>query len=372
MGLLNFLFGNKKKKKTTSKSHETYTGKVEYKTNVYTNEEINPIYREKLDIGLLPGQIVLLDWIDGKSNDSSFPGYFEYQYGIEPARTVNTLLSSGYLRESTPIESVSSLRVPEIKEILKSKDLKVSGKKADLISRIEENFDSEEVKPFLKTSSFKITDFGNDVLKRYYYIVPAHKYSSQDGTYNVATVLQYMNSIGSDEKPSNDEIAWSLYTKAYAKYKKEGSYGLMRNTIFSMAEQLQKENKSEEAITFYFRVFILDLSGSSNSEYLAWPELLTIAPGLISRVQTILEKNNINAIDIYFDEAWNMSNKDVPFHYFDKNTVYEFLLEALENDNGDLSSINSSIFHKAKIIFDNIEPSSFERKYGLKYPNWKL
>ncbi|GIN71187.1 hypothetical protein J14TS2_16620 [Bacillus sp. J14TS2] len=371
MGILNFLF-KKKPLKISNPSSTNEITNIEFNVEKITKNEINPIYLEELGAGVLPGEVVLLDWIGSRSNNSAFPGYYEYQYGIDPKKSVNKLIQKGYIRKSTPLESVSSLKVPDIKGILKTKKLMVSGKKVDLISRIEENFSSEEIKPFIKEQSFKLAEPGSNILKMYYYIVAAHKYNSNDGTYNVATAIQYMNSLSHDNKPTNSEISWSLYQSAYIKFKRERSYGLMRNTIFKMAEQLQRENSTDKSVVYYLRVFILDLSGMSNSSYVQLPKLLTIAPGIISRIKATLNENITKDVSQYFNKSWAITCEEIPFHYFDKDTCYGLLLETLEVEDSDFSLINSKIINKATVVLKKIDPSTFEIKYGLIIPDWSI
>lgn len=126
--------------------------------------DIHPVYKRKLPNGLLPGEIILLDWINGKKKTEAFPGYFDYQYGIDARASLKKLMEHGYLEYATPEDSLVSLKVPELKEILKTKDLKVSGKKAELIERIKEHFSPDEISEYVKQPTIKLTAKGNKSL----------------------------------------------------------------------------------------------------------------------------------------------------------------------------------------------------------------
>ena len=79
-----------------------------------------------LEEDLLPGEIILLEWSNHKSEHASIPAYFEYDYGLNAAIDRQKLIRLGYLTVASPSESLESLRVPELKDILR----KAIGKKA--------------------------------------------------------------------------------------------------------------------------------------------------------------------------------------------------------------------------------------------------
>lgn len=365
------LFKSIKEMFTKSSSKQEASASVEFSAKISSSvSEINPVYLKPLDNGLYPGEVILMDWLNGKSESDKFPGYFEFGYGINPMNSRAELVSNGYLREEKGLSAIPSLKVNELKDILRTKELKISGKKVELIDRINKNFTSDEVEPFVDGVSYSLTDKGKNLLEELYYIVPAHKLGSKDNVYDVASAIQYVNSLSGGEKPNNNQISWALFQKAYIKYKSENSYGLMRNVVHSMAAQLQRENNQERSFIFYLKIFILDLSGTSNSDYLESPKLLTLAPGIISRIKTL--ESNLKSDDTqrYFEEAWEDIIEEIPFHYFEKGVVFEYLLTSLRIGDDELQSLNTKIINHGTEIFNNINPKEFEEKYKLKYPYW--
>lgn len=76
------------------------------------------------------------------------PGYFDKDYGMpslrEPAPTaVERFIQQGYPRPSPVEEKLEALRVPELKAALKRCQLKVSGRKSELIERLVREAASE-------------------------------------------------------------------------------------------------------------------------------------------------------------------------------------------------------------------------------------
>ena len=82
----------------------------------------------------------------------------------ENGSLIKRLFSNGFLRLSTLQENLKKeFLLPELKEILKENDLKVSGKKDDLIERIISNIDPEKLQnPKSKLERILLTDKGRD------------------------------------------------------------------------------------------------------------------------------------------------------------------------------------------------------------------
>ena len=142
-----------------------------------------------LEEDLLPGEIILLEWSNHKSKHASIPAYFEYDYGLNAAIDRQKLIRLGYLTVASPSESLESLRVPELKDILRSNSQKLSGKKLELIQRITENIDENLYSSAIPIRCLVCTQDGDKLLKKYSHLVWAHKHNSKDGIINVANAL---------------------------------------------------------------------------------------------------------------------------------------------------------------------------------------
>lgn len=348
-------------KKKSADMSVSNSASITPKVSINFEREIHPVNLKKLPNGLLPGEVILLDWIEDKMLNANFPGYFEYTYGINAEKSAQLVLEEGYLRYSTPIESLSSLKVPALKEILKSKNLKVSGAKKELINRIETNFSSDEVSNHIDNPSLKLTSKGEEVFKEYYYIVPAHKNGSDDGIYNVAEAIKYVKT--KDYRPNNGDISWALFQNAYEINHKNENYGLTRKTIMNMARQLQREKKHQDALFHYLRVFIYDLSGLGNGRYLEDPEYTTVPLGIsriIENLKVSLELNE-DQLREKFNQAWSIARQELPFHYLDEETTFQCLLACLAEQPDYVQEI-------LRQSFSLLDKDDFEKTYNISFP----
>ena len=112
--------------------------------------------------GLQPGEIVLLSYAPKfMTNQTEFPGYWLYEYGLDdPKAVLAGLFEKGFIDLAPPKETLNLFKVAELKKICAEHGLKVSGRKAELISRISDALTDEEVEKLLPARSYVLTESG--------------------------------------------------------------------------------------------------------------------------------------------------------------------------------------------------------------------
>lgn len=130
--------------------------------------------------GLYVAEILLLEYCSYGTYPhpkNGYPGFWWFEYGI---RNVGAKLKSleerGFIRMALPSETVHSLTISELKNILKFYNLPVSGKKIDLISRILNNLSDNDLSNFILESKYKLTPFGKTELDENKYVLIMHKH----------------------------------------------------------------------------------------------------------------------------------------------------------------------------------------------------
>ncbi|MCY8436307.1 SAP domain-containing protein [Bacillus haynesii] len=360
MGIFNFL---KKAIVGEGSQHNTvsYTKSLPNESISYS---IDPILLKKFPNGLLPGELVLINWIEGKTINAKYPRYFETTYGIEAKQSLEKLQNEGYIKEASPIESLTALKLPELKGILKTKELKLSGKKADLISRIGENYSSDEIESFIENRMIRVTDKGKKVLEEYYYIVPAHRYDSKDGVYNVANAIRHVSKL--NYKPGNGDISWALFQRSYMEHAVKFQYGLMTIDIRNMAEQLRREKRYKDALFHYLRVFIMGTSGLGNSNHLSHPNYMMYDIPSRHIIEQLIETLNLDesALKVEFINVWDKT--ELKYHYLTLDECFQCLLYSFD-DNSD--EVKEALFNAYNRLNKEMDEKSFWDKYGLEFPN---
>ncbi|BDZ30587.1 minor capsid protein [Lactiplantibacillus sp. WILCCON 0030] len=161
-----------------------------------------------LESDILPGDIILMMWSNNKSINALPPLYFKYEFGIDPTTHRKKLISTGYLEKGSPSESLKSLLVPQLKEILRENKLPVSGRKQELITRIESQLKPEQYADKILDTYLVASPHGQALLNKYRNLTWAHKHNSKDGIINVpnaigTTITELQQKLKSSRSSSN-------------------------------------------------------------------------------------------------------------------------------------------------------------------------
>lgn len=132
--------------------------------------EVQPELLKKDDSGLIPGEIILLDWCSGKNTEKRFPNYFE-GYAVDVPISIDKLLNKNFLEYGNYYEQLNALTVAKLSEILKNHKIKSKGRKNELVQRILDN----DIHLSNIPKAFKLTDEGKKTLEYNEHIVSAHK-----------------------------------------------------------------------------------------------------------------------------------------------------------------------------------------------------
>lgn len=299
MGLFGFFKNNNKQNapKIRSKDIKTYPEIIDCISVTsavsLAENDINKIYSIKID-NLLIGEIILLNWTDGKPTDVLPPRYFAYTYGINHNNSIQLLKKEGLIRISTPSESLVALKVADLKNILSENDLKISGKKADLIQRIKDNLSEDRYSNKVK-SVWKKTNSGISICEKYQLLVWGHKNGQEHTAVNPATLLPFI-----DDSRTNEAIALSLLKDSFRKNIKELNYGLASNDLrYQIRLKVNSENY-DEALDLLIGCSIIEFTGVQNAGHgniYFWENhnyLITLKPNFVE----YQSKLNLNSFEI--------------------------------------------------------------------------
>ena len=180
--------------------------------------------------------------------------------------TVNKLkkqaTTDAFIELASPLIAASDLKVTELKDILKEHNLKVSGKKDDLIERLGENLSDDELKKHFKSKNYQISEKGLDFLTNNNYI----PYITGKKDISNALYPVEISKIFEEKEYSESEIHSKLlsYFKSMLdkKLKQElwVDYKLYSNAI---AQVLEDSDALKEALNIRFKIFLFDINNYS-------------------------------------------------------------------------------------------------------------
>lgn len=87
-------------------------------------------------MGLSVREILILDYFDGKPVHAKMPSYLYATYGSDADLCLDRLYADGWIRESTPRETVNMLPDKALSDFLKRYGLSGEGSHTELVRRI--------------------------------------------------------------------------------------------------------------------------------------------------------------------------------------------------------------------------------------------
>ena len=169
---------------------------------------------------------------------------------------ISKLLNENYMRVSDIKESIAYLTIPDLKEILRTKKLKLTGRKSELLDRIFENFSDDELKGYVKDRRYILTELGAEELKN----------NPPEGYYNVPKVdtETLIKNIIQEDAPSSTNINKKWYQKSWG-------IGILLLCVFPVGAYLlwkygEFNVKTKKILTGIFAVIFLIMMFSSGND----------------------------------------------------------------------------------------------------------
>lgn len=261
------------------------------------------------------GYVIFLNWANRKEilDQNEYPQYFYYDYGIINCSQFHIqLIKEGYLEKASLKTYLSTKTIEELKNILKENNLKKIWKKSELIDRILENINLENIKR--ENGYYELTNKGINFLKENEYIIKLRKLNIPLAEYE--TVKKELNS-----NFLFDDIVWGIYNKRILNFYLDKDFGLYRNTLLEMSIFFKSKNNLQKELEYLLKVTYLDLSGNSNNGTIDNKKLLFIP----------LAKRIFNLKEYYLPEQTEKCYEiKLPFHYCTKKIFYDIIQEILE------------------------------------------
>ncbi len=111
------------------------------------------------EAGLYPHEVLLLSYAPRYcTTGNAYPGFWWYHYGVKDLDAkLRSLLERGFLEVGSLRAALERETVAGLKELLKANQLKVSGKKAELLQRLLDGVPEEELKKRLTEYGYALT-----------------------------------------------------------------------------------------------------------------------------------------------------------------------------------------------------------------------
>lgn len=136
--------------------------------------ELEKLYSKKVSSKYSPkfkfAYVLYLNEIKKKPSKELPEDKYLQLYDTRVSKLKKQALEDNYIEYGNPLIAAESATVKEIKDVLKEHDLKVSGKKEDLIERLGQSLSEEDLRKAFPKKVLSISDKGNEFIEKNRYI----------------------------------------------------------------------------------------------------------------------------------------------------------------------------------------------------------
>lgn len=279
VGLFDFL-KKKPQPQVTITTHEPtreeLTAQWETESHQKATERVRNFQKD--EAGLYPHEILMIHYAPSyKVNGNKFPQFWKYEYAVDdPSALLKSLVKKGFIREATARESLGQLKVSELKSILSELGLTTTGKKDELLKRIEESASEKYLTSRVLDRRYALTDAGNKELQVNQYVPYMHSHKYYDISMTRMCLL-----VNKHPDMSYRDLIWGEFNRLSGEYIQKGNIGLYRNVRYNMFQFLMEEKRYSSAFESLAMAFFYDLNGDASP---------FIAPALINNFRDLERK----------------------------------------------------------------------------------
>lgn len=214
-----------------------------------------------------------LQFWDKKRTDYNIPPYYsENAFGRNVKPALQRLLDGGFLQVSDIEKNIGLKTVPELKSILAERELKISGNKSELIARLRENFDLDELEELFPVGVYAITEHGQKALEPYEIIRLNNEYGFDFSYYRLFEAKRNFPEC------SNEDILIKLMSTEIQKCYQSRNWSNYQRLVSRAAIFMKANGDPQKALECYILSFFVwtqemkqynILNGESQSYYMA-------------------------------------------------------------------------------------------------------
>lgn len=246
-------------------------------------------------------------------------------------------IEKGYMRESNAQEALSTLKVPELKEILREHALPVSGRKKELIERISDNISADNYPP--KRPFYVITDNGKELVERNKIYTATYL-----SMFLLSAIENEINAIIKDGKTPTSELVYLRFCEQRERLLiNGGAWSAVRDINNSVSSFYEEIGDAEKALAYKFRYIYVKLSGISDGRWVQSISLSCLSAWDLRELERLVLCNDYTSEQLKsaFIEAVTPLEKNIPFHYFTTEQCFNMLEGGLQ-----CGTVNGENFEK--------------------------
>ena len=298
------------------------------------DEDLTLLYNERIKTGY--DSEFKFGYVNYLSALNSSSDVFEVcnKYDISQEDFEKQGLKDGFIEE---IANINCFTMNEIKDVLRKYNLKVSGRKNELINRINENLSPEQAKEEFPVTSYVITQKGQDFIKDndYVFIYEELDYLKEDLGIN-----EFDNYIVQNKDKNAYELIEDYYKKIEDKVVSAKQWSEYKNIFKEENKFFMKKEDLDNSLKASLKVFILDVNNWVYDEEFQNNEI-AISKDNVKILNKLLleEKLDINQLKDLFNTA--ADEVKIPSFIIPKDKVFRYLILAFNGE--DIDKLNREL-----------------------------
>ncbi|WP_416176933.1 SAP domain-containing protein [Dialister sp.] len=322
--------------------------------------------------GLYPHEILMLSYAHTYSNRTKhdeFQHFWYYEYSVsKPEDVLSSLLERGFLAFGDLRSSIEHTTVVDIKNILRQKKLKVSGRKAELMSRLMENVPSAELEDLFPVRYYKVTDKGQKELNDNPYVDYIHTHGRWGIT--VWEMNKRLHDDGADGRNFKSTL-WKFFKKQSIRYYKQKDFGLYRCVRFNMCNYLCEEDQWQNGFPYLCETILYDLNGLGNNfgdmsekfrlglileNDFPYKEngLLTLVSGIIDALKDYMEMENWSDHELKRNLLDNFEKFTLYYRIFTNEECADIAVYEVNDDIASLEAMYRKAYDRLKKKYEEL------------------
>lgn len=271
--------------------------------------------------------ILLLDYFDGKPVHAKVPEYKKAVYGDDANTRIDLLYAGGWVRYSTPSETVRLLPDKALVQFLHRYNLSGDGSHADLVRRVVQNIPEKDY-AHVVPKIYLVTQKGRTEISHHmaYVLNVRENYGLTEGEIGEAQKLLELRG-----KPFTvRDILYHAFLRKMSLYEMGGKWAKLRNMYYICASFFLRAKKKREALDYFYLVFLIDMSGMGNNNHLVpYENLFPTQKGIIFMMDQVRKSLGLSDDEVrssFLSTVARMAPR-LPFSYFSPTVMADMLVD---------------------------------------------
>lgn len=287
--------------------------------------------------------VLVLHFLNYKTNASNLEQVFwKDRYFVDPKKSFKTLIDNEFIEQRKDVHiSLTRLTTAELKDILKNNELKISGKKQELVERIIEEANPVSYSNYLSTVEV-LTSKALELLSNTQYILDVHntfqEFSHPNALYDFANANPERTDLEIICKFIEEYIRINKTPSVAYTYKKLGDISFKYNDIEQCIDYLVKA-----CFSYLTDVKVCYTEPDIEEKYIWFTDIAGLPTYFTNDLSKILSNDKEN-ITLFNKSCTKYRNKK---HYiFDVKEIKEIILSYINNDENEREAIYKEAFNR--------------------------